>query len=133
MNRQRLLEMTARIECTVSRSGSIVTNANFRSLESIIAQFTKIRATSKQTAQPTSISELVDRPNLSLWIADRVTETGETANEGGPYFSKLRITSNTLLVRKLVGENINPVNFRRFGKEVARLDFFHQSRRHFAI
>jgi hypothetical protein len=38
-----------------------------------------------------------------------------------------------LLVRKLIGENIYPVNFRRFGKEVARLGFFHQSRRHFAI
>jgi hypothetical protein len=43
------------------------------------------------------------------------------------------MTSNALLVPKLVGENFNPVNFRRFSKEVARLDFFHQSRRHFAI
>jgi hypothetical protein len=48
-------------------------------------------------------------------------------------FSKLRRTPNALLVRKLVGENVNPVNFRRFGKEVACLGFFHQSRRHFAI
>jgi hypothetical protein len=83
MNRQRLSEMIARIECTV----------------------------------------------VTPDVADRVTETGETANEGGP----LRMTSNALLVRKLVGENVNPVNFRRFGKEVARLGFFHQSRRHFAI
>jgi hypothetical protein len=43
------------------------------------------------------------------------------------------MTLNTLLVRKLVGENINPANFRRFGKEIARPSFFHQSRRHFAI
>ena len=61
------------------------------------------------------------------------SEMKETANKGGPNFLKLRMTSNALLVRKLVGENFNPVNFRRFSKEVARLDFFHQSRRHFAI
>jgi len=40
------------------------------------------------------------------------------------------MTSNALLVRKLVGENVNSVNFRRFGKEVAHLGFLHQSRRH---
>lgn len=40
---------------------------------------------------------------------------------------------NALLVRKLVGENVNPVNFRRFGEEVARLGFFHHGRRHFAV
>jgi hypothetical protein len=40
-----------------------------------------------------------------------------------------KIASTCVLVRQLVGENVNPVNFRRFGKEVARLGFFHQSRR----
>ena len=38
-----------------------------------------------------------------------------------------------LLVRKLIGDDVNPVDFRRFGEEVARLGFFHQSRRYFAI
>jgi hypothetical protein len=46
---------------------------------------------------------------------------------------ELRMTSTASLVRKLVGEDVNPVNFRRFGKEVACLGFFHQSRRYFAI
>ncbi len=61
------------------------------------------------------------------------SEMKEAASEGGLNFPKLGTISNALLVRKLVGENVNPVNFRRFGEQVARFGFFHQGRRHFAI
>jgi hypothetical protein len=38
-----------------------------------------------------------------------------------------------LSARQLIGENVNLVYFRRFGKQVARVGFFHQSCGHFAI
>jgi hypothetical protein len=85
------------------------------------------------SAPPAAVNKRLLQHNLPKADIRFWSEMKETANEGGPHFSKLRMTSNALLVRKLVGENVNPVNFRRFGKEVARLGFFHQSRRHFAI
>jgi hypothetical protein len=54
---------------------------------------------------------------LPFWRTTVRTETGTAA----------------LSVRKLIGENVNPVNFWRFGKEVACLGFFLQSRRNLAI